>query len=402
MSAYASAVALFNKKSPEDRFAADVAKQVRSLLGATVEQRDDFALEVVIAGHSPRTFLLHNIWHETQGIAEAERSERIRTAILALNGPPRPETWDDAQRALLPALRVTSWISAAEGNAASEHFLPLLDLLVAIDTEHAMSFVTAADLERWGVSLSQAVSTAIQNMRGLAVPHERLQSFYAVTGPDGYASSWLVAPDRLASIADDVPPPILVLAPTRDDVFILSGDDPELPALLRRSIAQALSHPRGFTAQPFLIEDGAASLWQPASDHPAAGLVQHAANVLELRAYAEQKARLDEEFERAGIDTFVATYTLVHGRGDWTWSWSMWVRGVESALLPRTTHVRFADPADPDSQFMVRWEDAEGLAAMALTREPDYDPPRWRYVAWPSETAIKKLQALAVDAPGEN
>jgi hypothetical protein len=392
-------MALLKRKTPEDKFADEVAGVAQSLLNASVTRRPEFALDISIPGRSTVTMFLDNVYRESHGVPKDERLARLRTAVFAMNAPERPQTWDEARGQLLPAVRATSWVTAAGDKVLSKPFLPLTKTLVAIDSEHAMTYVVEEDLDRWGVDLDAVADEAQANLSGYAIPHERLGAGWVITGPDGYASSWLTQPKRLLALAEDLAAPVIVFAPSRDVVVVTSASDPALEQLQRQMIQTYQEAPRSLSPCPYVVEAGGLSPWLPPAGTSSAELASRAAHLLELVEHEDQTARLEKEFEESGEDTYSGAYGVGEGAGEDLWSFTTWARGVSSGLLPRADVVALIDVDGGDPPLLVRWDDVMKHAAGALTPRAGLDPPRWHYTGWPSEAAMAKLAECRTEPP---
>lgn len=399
-------MALFRRKSPEERFRADVAALASKLLSATVVDRpDEFALELFFPGSAePVVMYLSNIYYEAERAGGVDREVRIRTAVLAMERTDRPETWSDARLLLRPTLRTTSSIDMIRHNPAiteelkrrpvAAPVLPHLWDMLALDAEHSMSFVNEADLKTWGVTADEARTQAAANLGAQELPYERTGSHLKVTGPDGYASSWLLLPERLAAITHHFGSQPLVLAPSRDEVFLIAEDDPALPKLLKAACQSQLEHPRSLSAVPYSVSSGELAPWEPPGGHAAAELVGRASGILGFTEYAAQKARLDDLYQRTGEDVFVGSHVLQERADEAVWSWTSWAPGVRG-LMPRATYVAFID--EGGEPYLVPWEVVLEHAGRCLTAAEGFDPLLWHYEDWPDPETMTTLRAAAVD-----
>jgi hypothetical protein len=145
--------------SPEDQFASEVIILADQILGVTVKRAGGFAVRIEWADGPPVTMNLQNIYAEAQQLDGDARAERLRRAVLAMRPQPRPATWRDAVPLLRPAVRTASWANAVmtapgSGKPAKVPFgrplVPFVKVLCAIDSEHAITFATGADLTAWG------------------------------------------------------------------------------------------------------------------------------------------------------------------------------------------------------------------------------------------------------------
>jgi hypothetical protein len=74
---------------------------------------------------------------------------------------------------------------------------------------------------------------------------------------------------------------------------------------------------------------------------------------------------------------------------------------VTNGLLPQVDVVVMGDNDHKDDRFAVKWADAIRLAADSLVLESAFDPPRWRYRAWPPAATVAALRSVAVPFPPE-
>src|SRR5580692_1772310 len=221
-------------RTPEGEFADEVIVLVHDLLGLKARKTHDFALRIELPGGTPTLMNLHTIYAEARALDPVARARRLRTAVLAMADKPRPATWDDAAQLLLPAVRAVSWVTASAGQSPARGqsrsfarpLAPFVSVMCVIDSEHAMTYATSADLAAWGVTDDQALRTAAGNLARMPLGVSRNGPQASVLGPDGYISSWLAAPAALARPAADVGRSVVALAPSRDQLILLDTDQP--------------------------------------------------------------------------------------------------------------------------------------------------------------------------------
>lgn len=393
--------------SPEDQFASEVIALVENILGLEAERVDDFALRIDRPEGGPVTMNLHNIYAEARRLDGEARAERLRKAVLAMMPPDRPASWDDAAPQLLPAVRTASWAYAAVGDGRAETpapfgrpLVPFVKVLCAIDSEHSIAFAGGDDLATWGVSDDEALHTAAENLAGQPCEVHRDGPVAMIVGPDGYASSWLAVPGLLAQVAEDMGGTVVAVAPDRELLLLVDADDHEAAVeVLEAALERYQSAPRQLSPVPYLITETDIAPWEPPAGHPAAPLADKAAHLLAAIEYAQQRTRLEGLLTAAGEDAHVARHTLMQTEDGPYWSWTTWVRQVTNGLLPQADLVLFGDNHDPDADFTVSWDDAQRIAGHLLDEEPEYDPPRWRYSAWPDDATLEALRACAVPFP---
>jgi hypothetical protein len=399
---------LRNAPSPEDRFASEVIAMVRGILGLKARRLDDFALRIE-RPDGPVTMNLKNIYAEARQLDGDARAERLRRAVLAMVPQPSPADWRDAAPRLLPAVRTANWANAVirpSGAVASaavpfgKPLVPFVKVLCAIDSEHSISFATAADLAAWGVSDNEALRTAAANLARMPCQVRRNGPMALVLGPDGYISSWLAAPAALARVAADIGGSVIAVAAERDQLILIDAGHPEAAArMLEPTLEHYQTAARQLSPVPYLVSEAGIEPWVPPPGHPARPIVDKAARYLAAVEYGQQKGMLDHHLAAAGEDVHVAKHTLMQRPDGSLWSWAVWVKQVTNGLLPRVDVLAFGDNEDPGAQFAVRWDDALRVAGHVLQEEPSYDPPRWRHRGWPDDSTLALLRANAVPLP---
>lgn len=396
---------LFGKRStsPGDRFADEMKALAQNLAGFKAERIDGFRLRLELPDGRAIVMNLGNIYLEAQQLSGEARAERLRTAVLAMSPPPRPDTWDEAAPKLMPAVRSVSWLTAPPGpKPISKSFLPFLRLMCAIDSEHALSYVTGDDLRKWGASDEQAFETASANLAARTVQVGRAGQIAIMMGPDGYTSSWLAVPSKLYRIAGDVAPEVVAVAASRDSLVLVDvADTAATLKVMEEELKAYQEAPRQLSPVPYRVTATGVEEWDPPENHPARRQVEKAQHFLANVEYNSQGSVLDERLAKAGEDVYVASYSLGGLSDGSVWSWALWVKQVTNGLLPQVDVVVMGDNDHKDDRFAVKWADAIRLAADSLVLESAFDPPRWRYRAWPPAATVAALRSVAVPFPPE-
>jgi hypothetical protein len=396
-------------RSPEDVFADEVVELVRDLTGLKATRVDGFALRIDRPGGMPTVMNLHNIYAETGAMRGDERAVRLRTAVLAMTEDRKPATWEEAAPRLLPAVRAASWVTATGGHEPDaghpdrsfvRALVPFVSVICAIDSEHAMMFANGHDLAAWGVTGDQAMRTAVANLARMPLPVSQSSGQATILGPDGYVSSWLAVPSALAQVAADIGRTVVAVAPCREQLILLdTGDQAHLVGALERALRDYQSAPRQLSPVPYLVGGHGIQPWEPPPGHPARPVVENASRILAAVEYGQQRSVLEDMFDKADQDVFVAGYDLRQRSDGSLWSWTVWVRQVTDALIPAVDVIVLTDNDNPGGGFTVRWSDALQLAGDVLHEEAAFDPPRWRCRSWPDAGALAALTDRAVPFP---
>jgi hypothetical protein len=395
--------------SPEDQFAHEVIAVFRRVLGLKARRADGFALQIGQPDGPPVTMNLHHVYAETRALAGQARAEQLRRAVLAMVPRPRPANWADAAPLLMPAVRAASWANAlafSSGAAVPQALpfgkplAPFVKVLCAIDSEHAISFATTADLAAWGVTDDEALRTAAANLARMPCQVRRRGPLALVQGPESYVSSWLAAPAALAAIAADIGDRVIAVAATRDQLILIDTDQPDaITGMLQPTLEHYRTAARQLSPVPYFISDTGIQPWEPPAGHPARPIVDKTTRYLAATEYGLQKTRLDDQLAWTGQDVYVGKHTLMRRPDGTFWSWTPWVRQVTNGLLPQADVISFVDNDHTDTQFAVTWQDALRLAGSALHEDAKYDPPRWNHHGWPDPGTLALLRASAVPLP---
>lgn len=170
-------------------------------------------------------------------------------------------TWEDAKSHLIPCLKSAQYLLDTRrlpGGIAMVDNLVILDyrhglkILIAIDSEMAMSFANLEQLKRWGVSKDDLLRVSIENLSKLTAPHwveatQRAQEkgFFAFATHDGYDASRILLPDfyERASRALGCKK-LLVGIPNRDFISAIPEDAPWKDRFCKqvRSDAESYDH----------------------------------------------------------------------------------------------------------------------------------------------------------------
>ena len=395
---------LLGRKSPEDAFTEEIARRVPEVLpGTTARRVEPLTLDITHPDGSTMRMFLHNMMAETDAAPADERGERLRNAVLAMTPTERPETWPAAAPRLMPAIRAIGWAAAHSAGGRRPvmwPFAPFLIAVAAVDSDYAMSYVTAEDLETWGVDAAAVEDAAQQNFAGHGAPLDWAEgeAWVDFVGPTGYVSSWLTRPDALAEAAARVGGDFVALAPDRDTLRLTAiADRTRLARELEATRTAYDQAPRQLSPVPYRVDDGRVVEWEPAPDDPCRDAVHAAKLLLAATEYGIQQPALQEQM---GDDVFVASYGAGARDGGRAFSWSTWGKDVPT-LAPETEFLALAETDEESRMLFVRFTDARRLLPDLVRPAPDCDPPRWSLSGWPTEAQLTELRTLAVK-PGDD
>jgi hypothetical protein len=168
----------------------------------------------------------------------------VMTAIEAvdLDAP-----WEQAAPQLRPALPRRRPLPPGTDGLPSQELSPGIRVTLGLDIGPAMLFVGQDQLDRWGVTVEQALRRAVSNVRVRArlrrqwvLIHEPIAGVptLAFQSREGWASSLLLVPGELMRVLGRRNG--LVLAPMRDLVLLMPLDaEPALAYLVLEEFARA-------------------------------------------------------------------------------------------------------------------------------------------------------------------
>ena len=375
---------------------------VQALLGAKARPTSDFGLRIAAPDGTALTLNLHNLYAEVQGVDAEEREGRIQTMVMAMAQGPRPTTWADAAPRLLPAVRAASW-SAAEAQAqlVREPLVPFVKELCAIDSPCGMTYVTSDDLSAWGVSGRDAMARALENLSAQSLVVGHRGSTATVLGPDGYASSWLVAPTALEPVVASLGGSVVAVAPHRDHLVLVDSTDAAATVeVLEEALEQYRSSPRQLSPVPYVVDGNGISPWTPPSGHPAGPAAADAARFLAGVEYSHQRNVLEELFARTATDVFVSECTVMARDDGSLWTCALWVEEVTDGLIPAADILILTPAGEAGERIAIGWADVLRVAGDNLERT-GYDPPLWRHHGWPDPQTTNALRDMALPFPLE-
>lgn len=394
-------------------FLAEAAK-VATVRRIEQDAQDPFCLRVWTRDdREPSLAYLNGIFQETRELSPERRLAQLHRFMRVFSQPDQDPDWDDLDGRLLPVLRTVGFASESKHVLISRPFLPFVHVFVVIDHQDSVAFVGQKQLDGWQKPASEVFESAMTTLTNYVSaadvePYDTDASsaLLHVAVHDDYEPSRLAAPGFLASFAGKVAGNPIAIIPDRARMLIGGDSDPQLVARLARSAeAEYRASARGISPAVYTVgADGSVEPLHLASDHPAYLLVERGHRLLAATGYDRQKERLEAEFKRDDIDIFVASLRLIEENGSGALkSWATLAEGVDS-LLPEADLIAVvgaATDANNRWQAMVPWQMVFDLAPECLVRSAEYDPPRWRTMAWPSAEVITKFRAYAAANRGK-
>lgn len=274
-------------------------------------------------------------------------------------------------------------------------------VFLAFDTPEAISQVSDAQLEKWGVSFDQAFADAVINLRAGTTPRweEMEGGFFRAAWNDSYDCSRVVLPEAFLDLPFQGRPVAVVAA--RNDLFVADEHNPAGQAAMLRQALKNLEANNRWCAGSLIVL-GRDGTWMPyASPDPVVSRAEtNLRNLVMHREYGTQKEVLDKANQASKIDTFVATFMAFEQKGsDNIVSMCTFSEGVE-AVLPKTERIMFlesrADGKPSDAPLAILpWDKAYSIAGSLMTQTQDY-PPRFHVKGFPDVAMRQRLRAAEV------
>jgi uncharacterized protein YtpQ (UPF0354 family) len=390
---------------PRELFAAEAAAYLRSLPQVTAVARgpDVFALDVATSTRGSLRVKLDSAFAETRDMSPEQRRARIAFFFSSAAAAEEDEPWEVARETFVPVLRSATYgiesTIELQASFVRRPFLPYLDVVVAMDRESSMSFVSRGTRERWEVDERDVFDAVEARIGMLAEPSVELYDethgpLWIVTSNDSYESSRLLVPGWLASFRDKVDGEPIAIVPERSTLMI--GGDARAD-MVKRLVDEAErefgASTRRLSPALYTVDHaGEVVPYARRDDDALATKVKLGHEKLAIYEHAQQKDALDKLHEQDGTDVFVATYLVFENASDAaSRSVSIWTKGVRS-YLPRTEKVMLVVPSDdagatkPKLSLEVPFEAVEAW----LARVPGLHPARFETPAeFPGEEELR-------------
>jgi hypothetical protein len=390
---------MFSRKpGPRAAFIEEVVAALRAVNPAVpqiTENEADFSIAFSLNGQQQRCYL-GTLFEECRECAPAERRARVERFVRAIVFETTEEIdWDQARGRLCVVARSGSMPMPVCGF----DILPCVRELLVVDSVGSMRYVTGEQLKRWDVTVDQARTAAHEKLasvagRGVEVYDEQPSRIFVVESDDSYEASRLLLPGFLASFEGKVDGRPIAVIPERSTLLIAGDAKPEtVLRLCELASREFAASPRRISPALYGVGPGGrvVEYVRPIND-AATDAVAQARLAFHGALYAEQRKRLQEEFQKTGVDVFVATYA---GMANPTRSLTTWGWRVES-LLPPADVVAVALEPGKGAFALVPWSTLMSIAPDRVTAEPDLYPPRWRTRGSLNAAQVEALRAASL------
>lgn len=395
----------FSRKPSKDQFAFQLIRVIA----------DQFGIEFA---YDAKTFSLHqeggeammnlaNLYVEHCKMPKADRPEHLQVlaSIFGQKNEDLPADFDAVKSNLRPKIWARSMFEfqAMDAKLKGDKNLDLpkipigshLVASIVYDTEHAMRSLSLEEIEKWGVSVEQAMDEAIANLEEATMAFAMLGDHFAssMTG-DAYDSSRILMAKRIESMNLSGDP--IAMVPNRDSFLVAGGDDPTSVDLLFKFSQPDEEEPehRPLCPLPMIFQDDRWQDWTPPKNHALRSQFDLRELQFMGQLYAEQKHLLDQQQEAGILDetAFMASFSaVIRDNETQPISYSVWGDGVET-LLPKTNYIAFQGKQSASGQ----WDHVMSVVGKLVQEDTTYYPTRYRVQSYPSPEQLTEIgDALA-------
>lgn len=266
-----------------------------------------------------------------------------------------------------------------------------LTICVVYDTPNMKLYVTASDVEKWGVPGGQIFQTAYGNLRKL--PHDFRSTFrdgrvFGSLADDAYdATRLLLPPSGLGQLA--VRGTHVAMVPHPHMLLITGDQDPEGLHVVLTNCRKALKDPLAIGPFMFRLSNTGWEPWNP--ELPPADRKEFEGLVLDTleRDYARQQRLMQATKQKSPAygDLVTASYMRLKDRSDGLRTLSVWTENSPS-LLPKTDAILFV--AGEEFKGIVPWSVVAAQMEDAL--EPvGTHPERYAALSFPTDEQLHDL-----------
>lgn len=395
------------KVSPEELFTQLCLEEVRRhplVMRAERAVGDEHALDIWKEDDSQpsQKIFLTNTFAETRELPPEEKREAIRRLLRVFDPAAAEQTWDEAQGALVPVLRIASFAWFGKG-LVWRPLTPYLRIFVGIDDETSITYATPERVDQWQQDELLVLARAFANLQAHVEaapdcePYDTSAPYpiWHVTRNDSYEASRLALPRYLDGFRDKVHGAPIAIVPHRS-LLVIAGDADHdaIARLAQMAESEFAASTRAVSPAVYTVDmhGNVVPLRLPA-EHPQHFAVERGHYLLAQTCHADQKKWLEERFEREGTDIFVASFGLLSKKETGAVrSWGSMTKDVQT-LLPKTELVALNDLVE--KPCFVPWDVLFELAPECFEPAPEFEPFRVRIIGWPKPQVLAALRQRA-------
>lgn len=361
----------------------------------------------LLGGEGKITFNLHNAYNDYCAMEGEARDKILSKYVQTLSTPEIPGDFATAQKSLMPIIRGRSMVEQLRlmgklkdrTDDAEPAFKPFSNdavLMLAFDSEHSIQTISAATLQRWGVSFDEARNAAVSNLRDRSISKfSQLDSeLFASDWNDGYDASRILLPDVTHRLGVGENP--VVMMPLRDILFVASSASEDALADMVAAAAKVTENDgRLVSALMYQVQDSGVVEYSPHSPK-----VKQALHELKLHflssEYRSQGSLLQQVYQKEGANVLVADFAV--GKSDkanQSISAAQWIKDFDISL-PKTDFILLLSSTEVGKDTvgkMVSWDEAWKTVGHFMKEEQGIYPPRYRVAQFPSQAQLDAMAA---------
>lgn len=390
---------LFNRSSPQDRF----AREVMDLLGEVskgIRYEYEPALFRLRAPDGQLVFL-DNAYNECRRTSGLQRKKVLASFLAGMAPSDVPADFDDSRVHILPVLRHVAGLESVQLESKPEQTASIwtefpmqpfsgdLAIAMAFDSEHAVHQVGKSVLDKWQRPQDEVLAIALDNLRAKAPAQFELHApgLYVSRYGDYYDASRLLLPELAWQLPVRGTP--VAMVPNRMCLLVTGENDVEgIAAMIATAEKILIDDSRPLGSEMFRAVDQGWKTWQPDGGNGV-----HLHNLqLRMRAsdYAQQKRALEHRMSLTGEDVFVATFTVAQRQDiERFHSLSVLTKGADT-LLPKTDLI-YLTVVETKETISVPWSAFEHIVGYLLEPLP-LVLPRYRVRHFPTDDEMERLR----------
>jgi uncharacterized protein YtpQ (UPF0354 family) len=394
----------FSGKPSQDKFAEIMLDATRQLALPKSFKYDKKSFRLVdAAAPEESSMYLHNAYADYCKAKKADRNAVVLKYVQVTRSVEIPDDFAKAKQSLMPVIRnkadasILNLMLKAERTEVrpKEVAIPLAGNLVigiGYDTEHTMMRVMEDQLDKWHVTIDDALAVSIENLR------DRSTDKFERLGPGVWLSAWsdyydpsrLLLQDMIRRLPVKGDPVVLAPSPNR---LLVTGanDDQGLQTLANIGTEMFEKETKSLSGTVIRLHG---DRWH---EFDADGA--RCPELADLRRrfmandYDQQKSLLEKHHEKTGDDIFVGTYMLFQYKDSQRLGAnSVWTKGALS-YLPLADNLAFMIP-ETNELIVVPWKAAVSIVNGLMTPLDMY-PERFKVTAFPNDEQLRKLRVAA-------
>lgn len=264
-----------------------------------------------------------------------------------------------------------------------------LYMTVVYDLPHSIRSLSSEDLEKWDVTIYEAMEVAKENLSQVEGAWAKAgDAFARPMVEDNYDSARILLTDFINGLELNGTP--IAIVACRDSLLLAGSDAPGAVEIIFNMAREDIEKlPRPLSPLPLILRDGEWVDWEVPANHAVREVFDELEVGYWADAYEMQKELLDAMQEDDPTLPFIATY-MGYQQEDpkLTSSTCAWSQGVDT-LLPKTASINFVTERGVVAKG--EWGHVESIVGDLMRRDEAYYPPRYRVSEFPSDEQLDQI-----------